>query len=186
MKLRSTTTGVEVGLRSDTKRPSELAVVPPAKYQWADVELWHGATPQPDELCTDWDTAIPPPATVTVSACQEPDDGLGKEGDTTLSPGTLTAACTTPPASLTAVMAAETGAGVVLVSTSAPGADPEAVLVPVQYQADDSASGALTDPLGVPDEPADAGAPPRVATATDTPAITATTTTRTRHRGSGL
>jgi hypothetical protein len=54
--------------------------------------------------------------------------------------------------------------------------------MPVQYQADDSESGALTSALGLPDEPADAGAVPREATATDTPAITATTTRRTGQR----
>jgi hypothetical protein len=54
--------------------------------------------------------------------------------------------------------------------------------MPVQYQADDSESGALTSVLGVPDGPADAGADPREATATDTPAITATATRMTGQR----
>jgi hypothetical protein len=138
--------------------------------------------PQPVEPCTDWETATPPPATVTVSACQDPDEGLETDGDTTPSPGTLTVACTEAPASLTAVMLAVTGAAVVLVSTRAPGAEPVAVDMPVQYQAEDSASGALTSALGTPDEPADVATLPPEATASETPAITATTTTTTGQR----
>jgi hypothetical protein len=123
---------------------------------------------------------------VTVSACQDPDEGLETGGDATLSPGTLTVECTKAPASLTAVMLAVTGPGVVLVSTSAPGAEPVAVDMPVQYQADDSASGAPTSALGVPDEPTDVRPLPREATASDTPAITATTTTRIGQRRAPL
>jgi hypothetical protein len=184
MKLRSTTTGVDVGLRRDTKRPSEFTVAPPAKYQLADVELWHGAAPQPDEPWTDWETATPPPATVMVSACHEPDDGFGTEGDTTLSAGTATAARASAPASLTAVMSAVMGDRVVLVRTSEPGPHADAVVVPVQYQADDSASGALTSALGAPDEPAEAGVLARVVRARATPAMTTTTTATTPQRRS--
>jgi hypothetical protein len=111
-----------------------------------------------------------------------PDERAGTGGDTTLSPGTLAVTCSLAPESLTAVMLAVTGNGVVLVSTIVPSAGPFAVDMPVQYQADDSESGAPTNVLGWPDEPVDAGAVPRAATATDTPAITTTTTTRTGQR----
>ena len=47
-KLRSTTTGVDVGLSNDTYSPFDPAVEPPAKNHAADVVLWHGDTDQPD------------------------------------------------------------------------------------------------------------------------------------------
>jgi hypothetical protein len=78
------------------------------------------------------------------------------------------------------------GDRVVLVSTSDPGDAPEAVVGPVQYHADDSASGALTSVLGAPDEPADAGVLPRFAMATATPASTTTTIATTPQRRSRM
>ena len=98
-KLRSTTTGVEVGLSSERNSGSALAVVPPAKYQLADVVLWHGASDQPDEPCTVWETATPPPATVTVSDSHVPEERAGMGGASTAEAGTATAACTVAPVS---------------------------------------------------------------------------------------
>ena len=83
-------------------------------------------------------------------------------------------------------MSALTGFDAVLVRTREPGAVPDAVFGPVQYQAEDSASGALTSAPGAWDEPADAGGPPRAAAATAMPAITNATTSTTSQRRSGL
>ena len=83
---------------------------------------------------------------------------------------------------MTAVMVAVTGRVVVLVRTRKPGDTPPAVDWPVQYQADDSASGAPTSALGDGAAPAGAGVP-RTPTATATPATTTTTTSEPRATG---
>ena len=54
--------------------------MPPGKYQSAAVVLWHGDWDQPDEPCTTWVTATPPPETVTVSPSHDPDDSAGMDG----------------------------------------------------------------------------------------------------------
>ena len=142
-KLRSTTTGMDVGLRSARLNPSVPSVDPPAKYHVADVVLWHGATDQPDVPSTVWLTETPPPASVTVCASQLPDDGAVNDGTTVWRAGTDTAVCSVAPVSVTVSMVAATGRAVVLANTSWPGSTPEPaepVDCPVQYQADDSAS----------------------------------------------
>ena len=154
---------------------------PPPKYHWAEVVLWHGACDQPEELLTVWVTATPPPEVMTVSDSHEPVDTGGMSGVATPLAGTATAACAVAPESVTAVMAAVTGRVVVLVSTRDPGDTPPAVDWPVQYQADDSASGAATIALGDGAAPAGAGVP-RTPSATATPATTTTTRASTRHR----
>ena len=159
--------------------------MPPAKYQLAAVVLWHGASDQPDEPCTAWETARPPPATVTVSDSHVPDDRAGMDGASTAEAGTATAACTEAPVSLTAVMSPVTCLAVVLVRTRKPGEIPEPVDCPVQYQADDSASGASTSALGVTGAPAGAGVL-WVPAATPTPTTAARTTSSTRQRRSRL
>ena len=103
--------------------------------------LWHGAWDQPSGLKTDWVTATPPPAVTTLSASHVPEESVGIAGATAPSAGTATSVCPVAPVSVTAVTAAVTARAVVLVSTSEPGATPPAVDWPVQYQADDSASG---------------------------------------------
>jgi hypothetical protein len=179
-KLRSTTTGVDEGLSSETSRVFAAAVDPPAKYHWADVVLWQGAWDQPSALCTDWVTAIPPPAVITVSDSHEPDESAGMEGTTTPPAGTANAVCALAPESEVVVMLAFTGFVVVLVKTRDPGDAPAAVLCPVQYHAVDSASGAPTSALGVGVAPTGVGVP-RTLTARATPATTTTTTAATRH-----
>src|SRR6516164_4558346 len=86
-KLRSTTTGVVVGLSNEIASPAPDDVVPPGKYQAAEVALWHGATDQPDGPCTNCVTATPPPARVTISETHEPDCGASSVGATTLCGG---------------------------------------------------------------------------------------------------
>src|SRR6516164_2085617 len=185
MKPRSTTTGDVVGLRRETARVLEPAVDPDAKYQSADVELWQGTTDQPAGPCTASDAETPPPSRVTVSACHEPDDGTGNDGARTLCAATETAALTEAPVSVTVVMSALTARVVVLDSTRKPLAGPDGVDWPVQYQAEDSASGALTNAAGV----AVAGAElvdPFTPTPMAVPTMMTTATTRsTGHRRSG-
>ena len=182
-KLRSTTTGVEDGLRRETSRVSAAAVDPPAKYHWADAVLWQGVWDQPKALCTDWVTATPPPDVITVSDSHEPDDKAGMVGTTTPWAGTATAVCAVAPESVVVVMPALTVLVVVLVSTREPGDAPAAVVCPVQYQAVDSASGAPTSALGFGAAPTGAGVP-RTPTAMATPATTTMTRAATRHRRS--
>jgi hypothetical protein len=181
MKRRSTTTGADVGLRSETHSVLEPAVDPEAKYQLADVELWQGTIDQPAGPWTACDTDTPPPSRVTVSASNEPDDGTASVGVTTLSAGTETMAFTVAPVSVTIVMFAVTARVAELESTSRPAAAFELVVCPVQYQADDSASGALTSDAGVGGVAAGL-CDPRVPTKTATPTMTAATTTRTGQR----
>ena len=119
--------------------------MPPGKYQLAAVVLWQGASDHPEEPWTAWVTATPPPETVTVWDSHDPDDKGGMDGVTTAWAGTATAVCTVAPASLTAVMEAATERPVVLVRTRKPGEMPDPEDWPVQYQADDSASGALDE-----------------------------------------
>src|SRR5580700_385935 len=109
MKVRSTTTGVDVGLSSETYSGSEFAVVPPGKYHWSAVVLWHGVSDQPDEPLTAWVTATPPPETVTVWASHDPDVRGGMDGATASCAGTATTVCTVSPESLTEVTVAVTG-----------------------------------------------------------------------------
>ena len=157
---------------------------PEAKYQLADVELWQGPSDQPAGPWTACETDTPPPSRATVSDSKEPDDGTGKEGARTLCAGTETAAFTLAPVSVTVVMSASTARVVALDSTRKPGAGPEGIVCPVQYQAEDSASGALTSAAGV----ADAGAgldDPRVPRPTAAPTMTAATTRSTGQRRSG-
>ena len=106
-------------------------------------------------------------------------------GATTPRAGTDTAACTVAPVSVTAVMPAVTARAVVLVSTRNPGDTPDATDCPVQYQAEDSASGAPTIALGAGVAPTGAGVP-RAPAAMATPAITTTARATTRHRRSRL
>src|SRR5580704_12137597 len=108
-KLRSTTTGIEVGLSRARLKRSGLALVPPAKYHVADVMLWHGATDQPDVPSTVWLTETPPPASVTVCASQLPDGGGVSDGTTVWRAGTDTAVCSVAPVSVTVSMVAATG-----------------------------------------------------------------------------
>ena len=160
-------------------------MVPEAKYHSGDAVLWHGAWDQPSGLKTDWVTATPPPAVTTLSASHVPEESVGIAGATAPSAGTATSVCPVAPVSVTAVTAAVTARAVVLVSTSEPGATPPAVDWPVQYQADDSASGAPTSALGVGAAATGAGEPCRP-TATAIPATTSTTRATTRHRRSRL
>ena len=95
--------------------------------------------------------------------------------------GTAAVVLAVAPESDVAVMLAVTGLAVVLVSTRKPGAAPPAVDWPVQYQAEDSTSGAPTSALGAGAAAAGTGAP-RTATAIPTPATTSTTSAATRHR----
>ena len=158
---------------------------PAAKYHWAEVVLRHGAWDQPNESLTVCVTATPPPAVITVSASQDPDERAGIAGVATPPAGTPTAACAVAPLSVTAVIVAVTGRVAVLVRMRKPGDTPPAVDWPVQYQADDSASGAPTIALGEGAAVAGAGAP-RTPSATATPATTSTTRASTRHRRSRL
>ncbi len=106
-------------------------------------------------------------------------------GTTTPWAGTATAACTVAPVSVTAVMPAVMGLDVVLVSTRKPGATPDAMDCPVQYHAEDSASGAPTIAPGAGVAPTGVGVP-RAPAATATPTITTTARATTRHRRSWL
>ena len=104
-KLRSTTTGVEVGLSSETYSASAPAVEPPAKYHVAEVVLWHGACGPArravhrlgDRHATTGDRS--PSRTPT-----SPTTAAGMGGATTPWAGTATAVCAVAPASVTAVM----------------------------------------------------------------------------------
>jgi len=149
------------------------------------VVLWQGASDQPDDPWTAWLRATPPPETVTVWDSHDPVDRDGMDGVATAWAGTATAVCTVAPASLTAVMEAATERPVVLVRMRKPGEMPDPVDWPVQYQADDSAFGALTSALDTAGAAAGAGAP-RVPAAMATPATTSTTTASTAHRRSWL
>ena len=120
-------------------------MVPLGKYQLAAVVLWQGASDQPDDPWTAWLRATPPPETVTVWDSHDPEDRDGMDGVATAWAGTATAVCTVAPASLTAVMEAATERPVVLVRMRKPGEMPDPVDWPVQYQADDSAFGALDE-----------------------------------------
>src|SRR3984957_1851876 len=180
-KLRSTTTGVEVGFSNDMESVLAAAVEPPAQYHGGEVVVWHGACDQPNEPLTVWLTATPPPDVMTVSDTQEPDESAGTAGVTTPCAGTAAVVSAVAPESDVAVMAAVTGLAVVLVSTRKPGDAPAAVDWPVQYQAEDSASGAPTTALGAGAAATGAGAP-RTAAAIPTPATTSTTSAATRHR----
>jgi hypothetical protein len=181
MKARSTTTGDDVGLRSETYKALDPAVDPDAKNQVADVELWQGTTDHPADPWTACDTDTPPPSRVTSSASHAPDDGAATDGARTPCAGTETAALTVAPVSVTVVTSAATARVVVLVSTRKPGALPEIVVCPVQYQAEDSASGGLTKAAGVAAAGLDE---PRVPTPTAPPTMTATTTTKIGQRRS--
>ena len=77
VKLRSTTSGVEVGLKSDMNSAFEPVVTPLGKYHCCDVLLWHGASAHPDDPCSVCDTATPPPDKVTASEIHVPDLGVG-------------------------------------------------------------------------------------------------------------
>jgi hypothetical protein len=113
---------------------------------------------------------------VTVSAWKIPDPRLGREGAMTPRAGTETAERTLAPPSLTDVMSATAARAVVLERTRNPGTSPEAVVGPVQYHAEDSASLGLTSTDGTARELADVG-DPRVPATIPTTAMTATTTT---------
>src|ERR1700734_3617082 len=116
MKVRSTTTGVDEGLSSAMYSSLPAAVEPAGKYHWAEVVLWHGACDQPRGPLTAWVTATPPPAVITLSDSQDPDDSAGMEGAATPRAGTATVVFSEAPVSVTAVTVAVTGLGVVLVS----------------------------------------------------------------------
>ena len=163
----------------------DWAVEPPGKYHWADVVLWHGASDQPVDPCTACDTATPPPAVVTVAASQVPEGRFGSDGAITPRAGTETAECTVAPESEAEVMSAGTARDVVLERTRKPGARPEPVVRPVQYHADDSASGGLTNAAGTASALGGVGEPLVPAT-TPTTTITAATTTSTGQRRSGV
>src|SRR5580658_10515087 len=123
-KLRSTTTGVDVGFSSDIDNVLAAAVEPPAKYHWAEVVVWHGACDHPNEPFTVWVTATPPPEVTTVSDTHEPDASAGTAGVATPCAGTAAVVLAVAPESDVAVMPAVTGLAVVLVSTRKPGAAP--------------------------------------------------------------
>ena len=76
-KLRSTTSGVEVGLKRATNNASEPVVTPLGKYHCCAVVLWHGAMAQPDGPCSTWETATPPPDSVMASESHVPVLGVG-------------------------------------------------------------------------------------------------------------
>src|SRR5580692_1720215 len=126
-KLRSTTTGVDVGFSSEMESVLAAAVEPPAKYHWAEVVVWHGACDQPRGSCTVWVTATPPPDVMTVSDTQEPDARAGTAGVTTPCAGTAADVCEVAPESDVAVMSAVTLLAVVLVRTRNPGDVPPAM-----------------------------------------------------------
>ena len=167
------------------ERVSAAAVEPLAKYHWAEVVLWQGACDHPREPATVWVTATPPPEVMTVSDTHEPDAREGMAGATTPYAGIAAAVCAVAPESDVAVMSAVTDFEVVLVRTRKPGDTPPAADWPVQYQADDSASGAPTSVLGIGAAATGAGAP-RTPTAMPTPATTRTTSAATCHRRSRL
>jgi hypothetical protein len=160
-----------------------LLVLPLGKYQTEDVVLRHGATDQPDAPCSNCVTATPPPASETIWDTHDPDDGAGSVGITCPRPETRTAVVAELPPSVTWVTVPLTACGVVFVSRTDPGATPEATDWPVQYHAEDSALGALTSALGSGSAPAPCGVEPRVATTTETAAMTTSTTERTGQRG---
>jgi hypothetical protein len=95
-----------------------------------------------------------------------------------------TAVSTELPESVSVVMDPATARVVVLVSSSEAEAGPDAVDWPVQYQADDSAFGALTSAPGIGWAPT--GALLRVAAKTATAAITTSTAARIGQRRSGV
>ena len=154
-KRMSTTSGVEVGLKSATKRAFDPVVIPLGKYQSCAVLLWHGASAQPDAPCSVSDTATPPPDRVTTSEIHVPDFGVGMRATSWRQGSTSIAVATLAPVSVTASIVPTTERAPVLVRTTEPGASsPAAVDCPVQYHAEDSAPGAPTRAAGA------AGGPP--------------------------
>ncbi len=144
--------------------------------------LWHGASAQPVGPCAVSDTATPPPFKETVSDSQVPVLGVGTYATVCPRAGTETELCTLTPVSVTALIVPETLRSPVFVRTTKPGASwPDAVVCPVQYQAEDSASGAPSMAAGVTGGPPAALLPGERA-AKAKPTITAMTTTITTHR----
>src|ERR1019366_2738936 len=180
-KLTSTTSGVDVGLKRAMKRAFDPVVTPVGKYHCCAVPLWQGASAQPDAPCTACETATPPPVNVTDSESHVPDLGVGTLATSCPRPGTETGLCTFAPVSVTPSIVPVTAPFPVFVRTSEPGASwPAAVVCPVQYHADDSASGAPAMAAGL------RGGPPvtlfpRGRAATPTPTNTASTTTIATH-----
>ena len=179
---RSTTSGVDVGLKRATNRASEPVVTPLGKNHCRDVALWHGDSDQPDGPSVAWVTATPPPESVTASEIQAPVWGPGWRRSVWLRAGTDTPTSTLAPVSVTASMVPDTEREPVLVKITEPGAScPAAVDWPVQYHAEDSASAALTaaaDAGGGPPGEALPGERP----ATASPTSTAATSVSTSHR----
>src|SRR5581483_1472308 len=185
-KVMSTTSGLEVGLNTEMKSPSEPVVTPLAKYHCWDVWLAHGASDQPALPCTACVTATPPLPSTTSCATHVPELGAGTLGTSWPRAGITTEVSTWAPVSLVEVIVPRTVCPVVLVSTKVPSAiPPVGVVCPVQYQADDSVPGPLTKAAGVRAGPPDR-AVPGVRAATATPATTtrdtATMTQRPRPR----
>src|ERR1700683_2684805 len=108
MKVRSTTTGVDVGFSSEMTRVFAAAVEPPGKYHWAEVVVWHGACDQPNVPFTVWVTATPPPDVMTVSDTQEPEASVGMAGVATVCAETAAVVSAVAPESEVAVMSAVT------------------------------------------------------------------------------
>ena len=146
-KVRSTTSGVEVGLNRAANTLFDPAVVPLGKYHCWEVPLWHGDCAQPDGPWISWDAATPPPERATV--CETHDPAVAGGAATSWPPaGTDTGTAAEAPVSEVDVMEPATARGPVLVQLHRirrPVAPSTGRLPPAQYQADDSAcAGALT------------------------------------------
>src|SRR6185437_14700829 len=114
-KLRSTTSGVEVGLKSAMNNELAPVVVPLGKNHCREVLLWHGASAHPAAPWTVWDTATPPPDSMTTSDSHVPDFGAGRAVTDSASPATETRRATVAPVSVTPWMVAAMGREPVLV-----------------------------------------------------------------------
>ena len=126
-KARSTTTGVDVGFRSEMSKPFAPAVLPIGKYHDDEVVETQGVTDHPVDPWTSSLTATPPPEIVTISDSHDPDVGEGREGTTWPRAGMATAVRTEVPASVTSVMEPVAARVVVLVRRMLPTAAPDAV-----------------------------------------------------------
>ncbi len=85
----STTASVAAGLNRDRISPPPWAVAPWAKYQSVPVDGAHGAMLHPSGLCTDSDTATPPPSSTTAAATRPVDPSWSAPTATWLSVGTV-------------------------------------------------------------------------------------------------
>ena len=181
-KVRSITSGVEVGLNNTTNIASDPVVAPLGKYHCGEVLLWHGASAQPDGPRNACVTATPPLDSRTTSDSHVPEAGVGTVATVCPRAGTETAVATRAPESVTPSMVPDTARAVVLVRITEPGARaPATVVCPVQYHADDSALAAPTSAAGLGGGPPGALFPGARA-ARASPTNTAATTTSTSQR----